>query len=143
MKKSYNSLLDLLTTFNDETKCHQHLADMRWGGKVISPYTGSDKVYIFKDGKTYKCAETRKKFTARTGTIFEGSKIPLQKWFAAIYLLTNHSKGISPIQLSKDIGVTQKTAWFMLHRLRLASMTKEFTTAKLRNVVEADETYIG
>ena len=124
--KKYNTLLDLLTTFKDELACQQHLAQMKWSGKVISPFTGSDRVYKFKDGKTFKCAETRKKFNARTGTIFEESKIPLQKWFGAIYLITNHKKGISSVQLSKDLGVTQKTAWFMLHRLRMATLTKEF-----------------
>ncbi len=78
----------------------------------------------------------------KVGTIFEGSKISLRKWFVAIYLITSHKKGISSLQLSKDIGVTQKTAWFMLHRIRHAVKTKSFN-APLKNVVEADETYIG
>jgi transposase-like protein len=139
----FKTLIDVINYFQDETFCYQYLAELRWGGEPISPFTGSNKVYKFKDGKTYKCAETRKKFNARTGTIFEDSKIPLKKWFVAIYLLTNHKKGISSLQLSKDLGITQKSAWFVLHRLRLASLTKEFRISKLKNKVEVDETYIG
>ena len=100
------------------------------------------KTYEFKDGKLYKCASCRKKFTLTVRTIFEDSKIHLRKWFIAIYLITSHKKGISSLQLSKDIGVTQKTAWFILHRLRLAIKTKSFNEP-LKNTVEIDETYIG
>jgi transposase-like protein len=93
-------------------------------------------------GKLLKCADCRRQFSVRIGTIFEDSALPLQKWFMAIYLLMAHKKGISSIQLGKDIGVTQKTAWFMLHRIRFAVRTKSFEN-KLTGTIEADETYVG
>jgi transposase-like protein len=81
------------------------------------------------------------RFSVTVGSIFEDSHIPLRKWFIAIYLLTSHKKGISSMQLSKDIGVTQKTAWFMLHRIRF--MCSRSSIFKLWNIVEVDETYMG
>ena len=85
---------------------------------------------------------TNKYFNAKVGTIFEDTKIPLQKWFLALYLFSSHKKGISSHQLAKDITVTQKTAWFMLHRLRFAFDSSGFHQA-LENTVEIDETYVG
>jgi transposase-like protein len=146
MLKEFNSLLDLLKVFADEQSCIDHFTAIRWSEKPYCPHCGGEKVYHFTDKKTHKCGDCRKKFSIRVGTIFEDSKIPLQKWFMAIYLATSHKKGISSIQLSKDIDVTQKTAWFMLHRLRHASQTKSFNTPSLGGigkVVEIDETYIG
>ena len=138
----YNSIIDLMQTFSNERECLEHLKKMRWNGKPYCPHCGCEKVYEFSDKKRYKCSECRKKFTPTVGTIFEDSKVSLKKWFVAIYLITAHKKGISSLQLSRDIGVTQKTAWHMLHRLREASKTKAFNRP-LKNVVEADETYIG
>lgn len=140
--KKFSNLLELTQVFNTEDKALKHLKEIRWHGKPYCPHCGNKKVYEFKDGKLYKCASCRKKFTVIVGTIFEDSKIPLRKWFIAIYLITSHKKGISSLQLSKDIGVTQKTAWFILHRLRLATKTKSFNEP-LKNTVEVDETYIG
>jgi transposase-like protein len=140
--KRFNNILELMQVFSSEDVCREHLKKLRWADGEYCPYCGCKKIYEFKDGKTYKCADCRKRFSIKVGTIFEDSKIPLQKWFIAIYLITSHKKGISSVQLSKDIGVTQKTAWFMLHRLRHASKTKAFNRP-LKNVVEADETYIG
>lgn len=137
-----NTLIDVLTHFSDEKVCLEHLKQMRWGGVPYCPHCGCEKVYEFSDGKRYKCAACRKQFTAKVGSIFEDSKIPLRKWFAAIWLITSHKKGISSLQLSKDLGVTQKTAWFMLHRLRHASQTQAFQQP-LTGTVECDETYVG
>ncbi len=89
-----------------------------------------------------KCSDCRKPFTVRVGTIFEESALPLQKWFMAIYILTAHKKGISSLQLSRDINVTQKTAWFMLHRIRYAVKTKSFNKP-LTGTVESDESCFG
>jgi transposase-like protein len=100
-----------------------------------------EKVYAFKDGKTFRCAECKKRFSARLGSIFQDSNIPLKKWFMAIYLITNHKKSISSVQLSKDIGVTQKTAWFILHIIRYTSKSKTFN--EFQGTVEADECYVG
>jgi hypothetical protein len=92
--------------------------------------------------RIWLCKGCKKQFSIKVGTIFEDSKIGLHKWFMAIYLITSHKKGIASAQLARDIAVTQKTAWFMLHRLRHAAETKSFN-APLKGQVEADETYIG
>jgi transposase-like protein len=139
----FNSLLDVVKRFPDEKSCREYLAQARWNDSPVCIHCGySKKIYSINDGKLYKCAKCRKQFTVRVGTIFEDSALPLQKWFMAIYLITAHKKGISSVQLGKDIEVTQKTAWFMLHRIRYAVRTKEFGK-KLTGTVEADETYIG
>lgn len=142
MNLKFNNLFDLLKVFSTEEKCVEFLRKSKWANGEFCPYCGCQKLYAFSNGKTFKCADCRKRFSIRVGTIFEDSKIPLQKWFMALYLLTSHKKGISSCQLAKDIGVTQKTAWFMLHRLRHASQTKAFN-APLKNHVEVDETYVG
>lgn len=140
--KSIKSLVQLLEVFPNEQACIKHLRSIRWRDGAYCPYCGSTKVYDFKDGKTHKCGDCRQRFSIKVGTIFEDSKISLRRWFIAIYLITSHSKGISSVQLAKDLGVTQKTAWFMLHRLRHAAKTKSFN-GPLKNEVEVDETYIG
>lgn len=117
----------------------------RWeDGKPVCPHCElSIKPYIIEGGKRYKCdnKECRKKFSVTVGTVFENSKIKLSLWFASIYLATSRKKGVSSLQLSRDIGVTQKTAWFMLHRIR--EMLKEEAPEMLTEVVQLDETYIG
>jgi transposase-like protein len=90
----------------------------------------------------FKCADCRRPFSVRVGTIFEDSPLPLQKWFMALWIISSHKKGISSVQLGKDIGVTQKTAWFMLHRIRYAMRTPEFSKP-MKGTVEIDETYVG
>lgn len=138
----FNSLVEMLRAFPDEQSCADHLKAVRWREGEYCPHCGCTKVYHFKDGKTYKCADCRKRFSITVGTVFESSKISLHQWFIAIYLVTAHKKGISSHQLARDLGVTQKTAWFMLGRLRYAAETKAFNEP-LKNIVEADETYIG
>jgi transposase-like protein len=144
MKKllKFKNLMDLLEAFPTEQSCIQYLINVRHNGKIVCPHSDCkcEKVYAFKDGKTFKCAECKKRFSVRVGSIFQDSNIPLRKWFMAIYLITNHKKGISSVQLSKDIGVTQKSSWFMLHRLRHANKTKSF---EFQGTVEADECYVG
>ncbi|GAA4909347.1 IS1595 family transposase [Mucilaginibacter defluvii] len=112
-----------------------------WRGNVVSPFDKNSSVYKCANGK-YKCRNTNKYFTVLTGSIFEATKIPLQKWFMAIYFITAHKKGISSHQLARDIEVTQKTAWFMLHRIRFALQHKSFQK-QMEGIVEADETYVG
>lgn len=143
IKNRFKSLYDVIEKFSNEDVCIEHLKKMRWGENLFCPHCGyTEKIYHFSDGKRYKCARCRKKFTVTVGTIFEDSKIPLQKWFIAVWLITSHKKGISSLQLGRDLGVTQKTAWFMLHRLRHATTTPSFNKP-LKNIVEIDETYIG
>lgn len=108
---------DLLKTFPDEQTCINHLEQLRWNGCVISPFDPTSKVYKCK-GNKYKCKNTGKYFNVRSGSLFDNTKIELQKWFLAIYIVTSHKNGISSVQLSKEISVTQKTAWFMLQRIR-------------------------
>lgn len=145
----FKSLVELNDYFSDEYKCKQHLAQIRWKGNPICPRCGCQKSYLFANGD-YKCAGCRKKFGVRLGTVFQDSPISLRKWLIAVYLLTSHKKGISSCQLAKDLGVTQKSAWFMLHRIRYAVRNKSFdkpvegvAVEQLSGTIEADETYVG
>jgi transposase-like protein len=138
----FDSLSKFIIYFKDEQTCREHLEKVVWNGQPTCPYCGSSKVYAFKDKKTYKCAtkDCNKRFNVLKGSIFESSNIGLQNWFIAIYLLTMNKKGISSYQLARDLDITQKTAWFLLHRIRkaLRKAPEGFT-----NIVEVDETYVG
>lgn len=138
--RNFKSMFDLLRAFSTEEKCIEHLEILRWNGNIVSPFDATSKVYQCANHR-YKCKNTGKYFNAKTGTIFENTNIPLQKWFVAIWLLTSHKKGISSLQLSRDLGVTQKTAWFMLHRIRICLGIEN--NSQLSNEVEIDEVYIG
>lgn len=120
MLPDFNNLRELTIRFSDDMVCREYLEQLIWKGNPTCPHCGQNKPYKLKDQKTYRCSnkECKKDFTVTVGTVFEGSNVPLSKWFVAIYLATNHKKGISSIQLSKDISVTQRTAWFMLHRMK-------------------------
>ena len=135
----FNSLFELMRTFDTEEKCIKYLERLRWNGNVVSPFDSKSKVY--KCSKGYYCKNTNKIFNVKTKTLFENTKIPLQKWFIGIWLITSHKKGISSLQLSKDLNVTQKTSWFMLQRIR--KCFEHENQHKLFNTVEVDETYIG
>jgi len=141
INKEFDSLIDLVTTFTDEQSCIDHLTQLRWNGDIVSPFDASSKVYVCK-GNKYKCKNTGKYFNVKTGTMFDNTKIKLQKWFMAIYLITLHKKGISSLQLSRDIKITQKSAWFMLQRIR-ACFGIDNNDDKLTGEVEIDETYVG
>ena len=143
MIPEFKSILDLIKTFPDEASCIQHIEAIRWNGTVVSPFDSESTVYKCK-GNKYKCKNTGKYFNVKVGTIFENSNIPLQKWFLALYIFSSHKKGISSHQLAKDIDVTQKSAWFMLHRLRYAFDHPNFKESLGEgNPVEVDETWIG
>jgi hypothetical protein len=141
MLTEFSSIIELIQKFPDEQSCIDHLETIRWNGHVISPFNPDSKVYKCA-GNKYKCKETGKYFNVRTATIFEDTKMPLQKWFMALYIFSSHKKGISSHQLAKDLNITQKSAWFVLHRLRYAFDHPAFK-AQLSNVVEVDETYVG
>ncbi len=132
-----------MTKFQDEQVCRDYLAQHRWKGKPVCPYCGFNKSYRIENGKRFKCAnkECHKKFSVTVGTVAEDTNISLSTWFGAIYLVASHKKGISSIQLGKDLGIAQKTAWFMLHRIREALREKKGLL--LINEVQADETYVG
>ncbi|WP_426670547.1 IS1595 family transposase [Mucilaginibacter sp. McL0603] len=135
----FKSIHDFIAVFPDEQACINHLEQIRWGGLVVSPFDASSTVYKCKSNR-FKCRNTNKYFNARTGTIFEDSNIKLMKWFMALYVFSSHKKGISSYQLARDLDITQKSAWFMLHRLRYAFATP---SEKLEGIVEADTTYVG
>ena len=146
MPQEFNSILELVSYFSDEAKCLNYLLAQRFDGAITCPHCGGSKIYCFSDGMRFKCGACRKQFTAKVGTIFEGSKIPMQKWFLAIYLVTSHKKGISSHQLAKDLKVTQKTGWFMLHRIRFALGQGSFEVnmgGSDGGIVEVDEVFIG
>jgi len=140
INQDFNSILDLLKAFPDEQTCINHLEALRWNGNVVSPFDSTSKVYNCK-GNKYKCKNTGKYFNVRTATLFDNTKIGLQKWFLSIWLVTSHKKGISSLQLSRDIDVTQKTAWFMLQRIRNCFGIDN--DSELDNEVEIDETFVG
>lgn len=133
---------DLMAAFPDEQAAIDHLRAIRWMDGEFCPHCNSGRVYHFSDRKTFKCGECRSRFSIKVGTIFEDTKIPLRKWFMAIWLITNHPKGIASTTLAKDLDITQKSAWFVLHRLRHAARTKSFN-APLKGPTEVDETYVG
>lgn len=139
----FKNLKQVITTFSDEKVCRDFLVQQRWNGSPVCPYCGSNKWYSIEDGKRFKCGnkECYKKYSVTVGTCFHASNIPLSTWLPAMYLLTAHKKGISSCQLAKDLGVTQKTAWFMLHRIRENLSSKD--SPLLKNIVEVDEVYIG
>ncbi len=142
MIKQFDTLLQMMAAFPDEQTAIDHFTAIRWKNGAFCPQCGSTRVYHFSDQRTHKCGDCRKRFSIKVGTIFEDSKIPLRSWMFAIWLITSHKKGIASTQLAKDIGVTQKTAWFMTQRLRHAIRTKSFNRP-LNGEVEADETFIG
>ena len=142
MIKQFASLHAMLVAFPDEQSCIDHLRSIRLRDGAFCPHCGSLRVYHFSDNRMHKCGDCRQRFSIKVGTIFEDSKIGLQKWFMAIYLITSHKKGIASTQLARDIAVTQKTAWFMTHRLRHATEIKSFN-APPKGQVEADETFVG
>lgn len=140
----FKTLIDLLSYFKDEQICREYLAKIRWSGNVQCPHKDclNDKCFTYSDGIRYKCAKCERQFSVKVNTIFHDSKIPLVKWYASIYLITSHKKGISSLQLAKDVGVTQKTAWYILHRVRFTLGIKG-DVEKLKGKIEADETFIG
>lgn len=140
----FKSLFELLQIYNTEEKCENYFIKQRWGDKVICPHCHNDtKIYRFSKGVykgKFKCGACHKVFSVKTNTYMGESPIKYQKWLMALYLITSHKKGISSIQLAKDIGVTQKTAWFMLQRIANIANSSD---NKIGGVVEVDEAYIG
>jgi transposase-like protein len=138
------TLRDAILYFADYEHCHDFMVSLRWpDGKVKCPVCGSEKVCYLAKNRVWKCYATHPKprFTLKTGTIFEDSPIALEKWLPAVWMILNCKNGISSWELHRSIGVTQKTAWFMLHRIRLAMQEGSFR--KLSGTVESDESSIG
>jgi len=141
------SAFQMIQNFPDDDSARLYLEQLRWLGTPTCPHCGeSMRQYREKrDGKEgyYRCHNCKKVYTVRTGTIFERSHVPLDKWLFTIYLVVTARKGISALQLSKEIGVAYPTAWFMLHRIREACKDDNLDNDFLFGTIEADEAYIG
>ncbi len=142
--KTFKSILEFQKHFNTDEKCREFLELQRWNGTPACPCCGSVNVKRFAtNNKIFKCKEKecRQKFSVTVGTIYENSKLPLTKWFLATYILSVHSKGISSLQLASWLGITQKTAWHLNHRIR--KMLSNNAPELLEGICEIDETYVG
>jgi transposase-like protein len=138
------TLQQAIRHFSDEQVCIDTVAALRWPDGPACPACGHKQHYYLKTQKRWKCKECYKQFTVKLGTIFEDSPIPLDKWLVALWMLVNCRNGVSSYEVGRDLGITQKSAWFVLHRLRLALQSG--TVAKLggpENEVEIDETFVG
>src|SRR5437868_3931605 len=143
MEQEPKTLQEAIIYFSDSTNCREYLVARRWPNGVTCPRCGSQSVLFQPKYNRWQCAShhDRRQFTLKTGTIFEDSPIGLDKWLCAMWQVVNCKNGISSYEVHRAIGVTQKTAWFMDHRIRFALTTG--TIDKLSGHVEADETFIG
>jgi transposase-like protein len=142
------TLLDAVRFYSDPENCRQHMIEVRWlDGIVRCPTCGSENVTFLKAANLYKCygRHDRAKFSLKVGTVFEDSPIGLDKWLPVVWMLANCKNGISSWEIHRAIGVTQKTAWFMLHRIRKAMASRSFSKlgGSGGGPVEVDETFIG
>ena len=138
------NLLTIFRRFPDQEACIEHLERVRWGEDPHCPHCGSLKVGRKADGARqgrWNCQDCHSSFNALSGTIFQKTKLPLQKWFVAIGLIVNAKKSLSSCQLARDLELNQKSAWYLLQRLRAAMAAEE--KQLLQGIVEADETYVG
>ena len=140
----FNSFVQMITMLPDDAACRKYLEQILWNGTPTCPHCGLvDKTaYVLKKPGQYKCRGCQKRFTVSIGTMFEGSHIGFKKWFIAIYIFSSHKKGISSHQLAKDLDITQKSAWFMLGRIRYAFKVKSFNKP-MAGLIQCDETFIG
>jgi transposase-like protein len=135
------TLSDAIRYFADPETSVTFLASLRWPDGVTCPACEAKNPGFLKTRRIWKCRDCGRQFSVKLGTIFEDSPLGLDKWLPALWMLANCKNGISSYELARALGVTQKTGWFMLHRIRLAMQTR--TYAKLRGKIEADETFIG
>lgn len=134
------SLIEFFKEYPDEESAVKFFEGLRWGNGIHCPHCGSISISECKVPMPYRCRDCRKHFSVRVGTILNDSKLPLQKWLLAIYILTNSKKGVSSIQLAQMLDCTQKTAWFLAHRIRETWLAD---SDKFTGTVEVDETYVG
>ena len=145
MFTTFKTLPELFAAFPAEQEAIDHFTAIHWRTGKFCPLCGNtdeSRIGTLTGTNTHKCYVCRKRFSIRVGTIFQDTKLPLRTWFAAIWMITNHPKGIASTTLATDLGIIQKTAWFVLHRLRNAARTDSFN-APLEGEVEVDETYVG
>jgi transposase-like protein len=141
------TLQQAIQFFSNYENCRAFMVAIRWpDGKINCPQCASDKVTYLENARLYRCYgdHPKQKFSLKVGTIFEDSPIPLDKWLPAVWLLVNCKNGISSYEIHRALGVTQKSAWFMMHRIRLAMQTKSFLKmGGSGKAIEADESFIG
>ena len=141
-EKQPTSLFEAMRYFSDPERCTEFVKNLRWpDGAVTCTHCGVGDPMWLATRKVWKCRKCRKQFSLKSGTIFEKSSVPLDKWLIAIWLICNSKNGISSCELGRALAVTQKTAWFMNHRIRLAMDSGSYE--KLDGVIEIDETYVG
>jgi transposase-like protein len=135
-RKEQLDVFGFFAKFPDEKSCEDSIIKSRWPRGIYCPHCGNYKIYRLEKQKRFKCGSCRKQFTVRTGSLLAESKVPLQKWLLATWLLTTHRKGFSSVQLAHTLGVTQKTAWFLADRIR-----ENFREdgGKLNGAIEVDE----
>jgi transposase-like protein len=143
MGQEPKTLQEAVVYFADPNNCRNYLVARRWPNGVTCPTCGSDKVAFLEKYNRWQCSHTHKQrqFTSKTGTIFEDSPISLDKWLIAMWLLINCKNGISSYEIKRALGITQKSAWFLDHRIRMALHRGSF--AKLSGEVELDDSFIG
>lgn len=144
MTDTPTTLLAAVRYYSDPKVCFETMLRVKWpDGKVTCPKCGHDQVYIIRTRSLLQCKSKtcKKQFSVKVGTIFEESPLGLDKWFVAAWCIANAKNGISSLELSRALGVTQKTAWFMLHRIREAMKTR--TARKFKGTVESDESFFG
>src|ERR1700688_1909739 len=138
------TLQQAIRYFSDEQVCIDTIAAIRWPNGPTCPKCSHKEHYYLATQKRWKCRKCAKQFSVKVGTIFEDSPIPLDKWLAALWMLVNCKNGISSYEVGRDLGLTQKSAWFVLHRLRLALQNQSFVKLGGEGMgVEVDETFIG
>ena len=144
-KRVPRTLLEAVGFFSNPLNCHEYMVSRRWPNGVACPRCGSKTVYFdtSRNGWECKTRHPKRKFTLKTGTIFEDSPLGLDKWLPTVWMIANAKNGVSSWEIHRAIGVTQKTAWFMLQRIRLAMQDENNGGGKLGGEVEVDETYIG
>ena len=144
MNTQPKTLLEAIRYFSDPDVCQDFMVSLRWpSGRVTCPTCGRDDVRYIATRRLWECKDKhpKRQFSVKVGTLFEDSPIPVDKWLTAIWMIANAKNGVSSYEIHRSIGVTQKTAWFMLHRIRLAMQSESFD--RMDGEVEVDETFIG
>jgi transposase-like protein len=135
------TLIEVIRHFSDPDTCLKFVVEFRWPNGVVCPRCQALDPRFISTRRVWECKGCKKQFSVKVGTIFEDSPLPLDKWLAAVWLIANAKNGISSYEIHRALGITQKSAWFMLHRVRAAMESGSFE--KMKGEVESDETYIG
>src|SRR5579872_418473 len=136
-----NTLQEAIKFFSNPETCFEYAVKLHWPNGVCCPYCGCMELSFISTQKLWDCRPCKKRFSVRVGTIFESSRLPLETWFAGMWLIANAKNGISSCEVARSLGITQKSAWFLLHRIRYVMETGSIE--QLDGEVEVDETYIG